>query len=173
MAIQIAGTTVIDNSRNLTNIVNACVGACHNTYALTDASNNIYATDFKLTLSLTTCLGLSIQGGFLICKATSVGWIVAPRVTEVSRTWYLINDADTRAQAVTGCTGWFVPTLGQLNNPGYTCRTFWNSHSACIYWSSTALNATVSCAVNFTNGGPGYLPNSNTLCVRSFRCVAY
>jgi len=69
------------------------------------------------THSFTTAalnLGDSYGGGFLICKASPVRWVVSPRSAEVSRTWYLRDDANTTAQAVSGCTGWFVPTCGQL-----------------------------------------------------------
>jgi hypothetical protein len=61
----------------------------------------------------------------LICKASPLRWVVSPYSAEVSRTWYLRNDANTTAQSVSGCTGWFVPTLSQLQNPGYICRSFW------------------------------------------------
>jgi hypothetical protein len=75
---------------------------------------------------------------------------------EVSRTWYLRNDANTTAQSVSGCTGWFVPTCGQLQNPGYCCRSFWGPspcYSSTDYWSSTEYNAPGACGVDFTTGG--------------------
>jgi hypothetical protein len=70
-------------------------------------------------------LGDSYEGGFLICKASPLRWVVSPYSAEVSRNWYLRNDANTTAQSVSGCTGWFVPTRSQLQNPGYCCRSFW------------------------------------------------
>jgi hypothetical protein len=100
-------------------------------------------------------VGDSYEGGFLICKASPLRWVVSPYSAEVSRTWYLRNDANTRAQQVSGCTGWFVPTRSQLQNPGYICRSFWGPapcYSSPYYWSSTEHNATGACRVNFTNG---------------------
>jgi hypothetical protein len=121
-------------------------------------------------------LGASLGGGFLICRAGGLGWIVSPRSAEVSRTWYLREDANTTAQSVSGCTGWFVPTLGQLQNPGYLCRSFWGTSpcfSSTLYWSSTEINSTNACSVNFANGNTYNGSKTHTYCVRAFRCVTY
>jgi hypothetical protein len=138
---------------------------------------NISGTD---TYSFTTgdpALGASYEGGFLICKSSPIRWIVAPSSSQVSRTWYAREDANTRAQQVSGCSGWFVPTCGQLQNPGYTCRTFWDSFSPTCYWSSTVGNNSTAWWVCFTTGLAGggfqYLSRTITNCVRSFRCVTY
>jgi hypothetical protein len=45
-------------------------------------------------------LGDSYEGGFLICKASPLRWVVSPYSAEVSRTWYLRNDANTTAQSI-------------------------------------------------------------------------
>jgi hypothetical protein len=173
MAIRISSTTVIDNSRNLTNIANTTLLTSGvNTFAFRDANCNIGA-NLCLCVGQVTPLGTFVQGGYLICKATSVGWIVAPITTEVSRTWYLRDDANTRAQSVSGCTGWFVPTISQLQNPGYTCRTFWNPPASNNYWSSTQFNITQAYLVSFGNGSVICTDKSNLFFVRSFRCVAY
>jgi len=122
-------------------------------------------------------LGDSFEGGFLICKASPVRWVVSPRSAEVSRTWYLRDDASTTAQSVSGCTGWFVPTCAQLLNPGYCCRSLWGP-SPCFslsnYWSSTdGGNSGFACFVNFSNGQTSNTNKPHTECVRAFRCVTY
>ena len=122
-------------------------------------------------------LGSSYEGGFLICKASPLRWVVSPRSAEVSRTWYSRNDANTRAQQVSGCTGWFVPTCGQLHNPGFVCRSFWGP-SPCYtptrYWSdSFSGDPRFAYYVNFTNGSRYGENRDCTLCVRAFRCVSY
>lgn len=121
-------------------------------------------------------LGASLGGGFLICKAGGVAWIVSPRSTEVSRTWLLREDANTTAQSASGCTGWFIPTISQLQNPGYLCRSFWGPSpcfSSTRYWSSTEANATSACSVNFCNGNVTNDNKADTFCVRAFRCLTY
>jgi hypothetical protein len=118
-------------------------------------------------------LGESYEGGFLICCSSPTRWVVSPYSAEVSRTWYLRNDANTTAQSVSGCAGWFVPTCGLLQNPGYTCRTFWDSFSSALYWSSTDINATTACRVSLTTGGASSCLKNSPTCVRSFRCVTY
>ena len=131
------------------------------------------------THSFTTAdvaLGDSYEGGFLICKASPLRWVVSPYSAEVSRTWYDRNDANTRSQAVSGCTGWFVPTVSQLQNPGYCCRSFWGPspcYSSTIYWSSTEAIATHACNVSFNSGSTSSFTKPNSFCVRAFRCVTY
>jgi hypothetical protein len=120
-------------------------------------------------------LGDSYEGGFLICKASPLRWVVSPYSAEVGRTWYNRNDANTTAQSVSGCSGWFVPTRPQLQNPGYCCRSFWGPSpcfSSTRYWSSTESSATLACNVNFGSGAYGY-HKTFSFCVRAFRCVTY
>jgi hypothetical protein len=112
-------------------------------------------------------------GGSLICKNGGVAWIVAPNTSEVSRTWALRNDAVTTATACTSTDTWFIPTVSQLQNPGYSCRTFWDSFSSTRYWSSTEGNATNACYVLFNIGNANYGNKAYTRCVRAFRCVTY
>lgn len=123
-------------------------------------------------------LGSFFGGGFVICcQGGGVAWVVSPFSAQVSRTWYLRNDAATRAQQVSGCTGWFVPTISQLQNPGYICRSFWGP-SPCFsnasYWSSTDSSDEEASILRFFNGTVGDdIYKSNTFCVRAFRQVTY
>jgi len=110
----------------------------------------------------------------IICKNGGIAWLVAPISTEVSRTWYCREDAVTRAIAVTSVTTeWFVPCIGQLQNPGYLCRSYWDSYSSTFYWSSTETSSTIACFLNFFNGGTGTRSKASTYCVRAFRCITY
>ena len=118
-------------------------------------------------------LGSAVAGGYLICKSGGTAWIVSPSSTEVSRIWNSRNDAVTTAQASAACGDWFVPTKEQLLNPGYTCRTYWDSYSSAVYWSSTEIYVGDACIVCFYTGTAGTCNNSNTFCVRAFRCVTY
>ena len=126
-------------------------------------------------------LGSAHEGGFLMCTAGGIQWIVSPYNTEVSRNGSSVDDANTRAQAVTGCTGWFVPTLAQLQNPGYCCRSFWGPspcYSADTYYSSNEFQPGYRRAgVHFLNGNvmmSGISPQLGAVfCVRAFRCVTY
>ena len=139
--------------------------------------NTSGADTYSFTTITDVVLGASYEGGFLICKASPLRWVVSPRSAEVARDWFNRNDANTRAQAVSGCTGWFVPTCTQLQNPGYLCRSFWGPspcYSSANYWSSTEFNAPRAFCVNFFNGTAvhGY-PKSYSFYVRAFRCVTY
>ena len=122
-------------------------------------------------------LGDPFEGGFLICCASSVYWIVSPSSAEVSRVWNSRTDSNTLAQQVSGCTGWFIPSVTQLQNPGYCCRTYWDSIGFTNYWSDTSVNAQNACGVSFVTGAAdnagGYGNINFARGVRSFRCVTY
>ena len=128
---------------------------------------------FGQRCALGTCIP-QLGNSTIICKNGGIAWLVAPISTEVSRSWYSREDAVTRAIAVTSLTtGWFVPTLGQLQNPGYLCRSFWDSYSSTRYWSSTESNANHACYVIFSAGTTSGDAKTCSFCVRAFRCVTY
>ena len=153
-------------------------GGATRTFSITfgNAFGNSTAATATLTVTAPT-LGSSFGGGFLICRSGGVNWIVSPRSAEVGRDWYSRNDANTRAQQVSGCTGWFVPTVSQLQNPGYICRSFWGPSpcysSAAFYWSSTEGHSNWACRVYFNSGNAYSASKTFTYCVRAFRCVTY
>jgi len=120
-----------------------------------------------------TELGDAYEGGYLICYSGGTLWIVAPASTEVSRDWYSRDNAVTTANANAACGDWFVPTSGQLQNPGYTCITYWDSYSSRCYWSITEKDGSAACVVNFSSGSLGSQFKHNAHCVRAFRCVTY
>ena len=154
-------TLCINQSGTYRNIVTGCINQS-GTYRLFKES-----APFR---------GDSYGGGFLICKASPLRWVVSPYSAEVSRSWHLRNDANTTAQSVSGCTGWFVPTVSQLQNPGYLCRSFWGPSpcfSSYYYWSSTEYGATHACYVVFDFGTTVNFLKPVPWCVRAFRCVTY
>jgi hypothetical protein len=139
----------------------------------------------------TSPVGTSLpDGSRLICKAGGTAWIVAPASTQVSQCWNnsagsvvgnkpCVCDWPTLNTQLINCgfnpADWFVPTVLQLQNPGYVCRTQWGSFSAAFYWSSTEVCAGGAFGVGFTNGN-AYCCDFNksiTGCVRAFRCVTY
>jgi hypothetical protein len=120
-------------------------------------------------------LGSVFGGGCLICKSGGVLWVAGQSSTQVCRTWYLRTDASTVAQQVSGCTGWFVPTASQLQNPGFTCRVYWDYGSPHTrYWSDTECTSSNAYTVYFNPSGTRS-PNSKPAVyrVRAFRCVTY
>ena len=141
-----------------------------------DSFTGINTVGTALTHAFTTKpleLGEAYEGGYLICQSGGTRWVVAPSSSQVSRSWYLRADANTTAQSITGCTGWFVPTCNQLKNPGYNCRTYWDSYSPVLYWSNTQHSSWGAFNITFA-GGVCHDSNKNTSrLVRSFRCVTY
>jgi len=115
------------------------------------------------------------EGGYIICQASSVQWIVAPSSTEVQRDWYSINDAVTNAESNAACGDWFVPTCGQLVNPGYVCKIYWDLYCQSRYWSNTEVPGFPYFAycMHMNNGVPGSTNKGGCYFVRAFRCVSY
>ena len=134
----------------------------------------------------------TFDGSRLICKAGGIGWFVAPSSTQVIgpwaggqynstevedkcciSEWSALQTALENLSRPIDSTKWFVPSITQLNNPGYVCRTNWDSFDAASYWSSTERLATLACRQFFTNGfiTSGY--KSGSYGVRAFRCVTY
>jgi len=131
------------------------------------------------------------DGSRIICKAGGTAWIVAPACTQVSSTWNgttdtLVGDQCCVSSWATLCSrlisccfnpsDWFVPSASQLQNPGYVCRTNWDSFSSTSpYWSSTENSAPCAFCVSFCFNGctDGFGLKTFTNCVRAFRCVTY
>jgi len=124
----------------------------------------------------------------IICKSGGTAWIVAPATTQVSQTWNgtttdLVGDkccvcdwsslCSALVSAGFNPTDWFVPCYQLLENPGYVCRTNWDSFSAFCYWSSTECSATEACGFRYTAGSASSPGKACTYCVRAFRCVTY
>ena len=97
----------------------------------------------------------------------------APSSTEVSANWYSRNNAVTSANAQAACGDWFVPSYGQLQNPGYVCRTYWDSYSNAKYWSDTQCNSVLAYYVHFSNGNATWHMKNHAFKVRAFRTVSY
>ena len=141
------------------------------------ASGNAIINTYNFTSAADwPTLGAQGEGGYLICMASSNLWIVAPSSTEVTRNWYSRSDAVTTANSNAACGGWFIPTCSQLYNPGYTCRTYWDSyHPTRRYWSNTECRPDAAFSVNVPDDGAiSYFLKTHSTCkVRAFRCVSY
>ena len=117
----------------------------------------------------------STIGGYLLCCSSGNLWVLAPYASEVNRFWADRTDANTKALQETGCTGWFVPSQNQLNNPGYQCRTYWDCIISTGHWSDTTVgpNPPNAYRINMQFGNNTPYPKGNENLVRSFRCVSY
>ena len=133
------------------------------------------------------------DGSKIICKAGGTAWIVAPSNTQVCQTWNnttntqvgnkpCVCDWPTLCTRMISCGfnpgDWFVPSCAQLLNPGYTCRTQWDTFnvSNVCYWSSTEVNSSQAFTTNFTAGNTTcyhFFNKATTGSVRAFRCVTY
>jgi hypothetical protein len=75
---------------------------------------------------------------------------------------------------------WFVPSISQLQNPGYVCRSRWDSYintPGFQYWSSTEVSSTNAYTMDSTSGtctggSTGQIKSVNAT-IRAFRCVTY
>jgi hypothetical protein len=138
------------------------------------------------------------DGSRIICKSGGKAWIVAPETTQVSEAWGNLTACGCIDNSPLGLSvhsditsenfpvlynrliscgfnpsDWFVPCYQLLQNPGYVCRTQWDSFSATNYWSSTEASATAACRVSYSTGNASIGSKATTFCVRAFRCVTY
>jgi hypothetical protein len=135
------------------------------------APNSLIDT-YNFTSEVVFALGDPWQGGYAICLSGSTVWIIAPSSSEVNRSWYSRNDANSRASAVSGCSGWFVPNCAQGKDPFKKCVGYWDSGGGGRYWTSTEFNGFLALTVlNST-----YTLNrdkNNSYPVRSMRLGSY
>jgi hypothetical protein len=134
-------------------------------------------------------VGSTVLGGILICKSgTGVAWIVAPASTQVCSSW---NGSTSTTVGNMVCasawpalstalinagfnpTDWFVPTPAQISNPGYACRSLWDSFCCTCYWSSTESGSGSACVWNMGNNTSDNKNKAECHFVRAFRCVTY
>ena len=145
----------------------------------TSSGNDLINTYNFTTKSLE--LGDAFEGGFLICCSSNVYWIVSPFCTEVSRAWSARTDANTRAQDVSGCTGWFTLSIALYDNPFYACRTHIDEYSfgnadACRYWANDSGNSGDKCFFHISQNQSKSCSQHNPSVVmrsRAMRCVSY
>jgi len=126
----------------------------------------------------------------LIARDGGCAWIVAPATTQVGSAWAggqynssavgdkcCISEWSGLETALTNAgltpSDWFVPSRIQLQNPGYLCRTNWDSFSVANYWSSTQVNASAAYNVSYFCCTAYGRNKATVLCVRAFRCVTY
>ena len=169
---------------NATNLKNPSSGG-NNIVLAADGSvtmSTLNASAMNYSSGLRCCaLGTLVEGGYLFAKQGSLAWIVACSSRQVSRNWASRGDAVTVANNSNACGDWFVPSFTDLifaNN----CKTFWDSYSNAVYWSSTPCNVAPGYVwyVNFDNGinqqfgcNGGNAVATCIRCVRAFRRVAY
>lgn len=127
-------------------------------------------------LFVTPPIGTCICGGNLASVTGGCYWIAAPTTSEVSRSWYSRNDAITRAQQVSGVSGWFIPSASDLlSRPSGWSHG--NGHhgdgGTGMYWSDTQVAGHTAQYVLFGDGCIFIRGKQSVIRVRAFRTVAY
>lgn len=124
-------------------------------------------------------LGTDCKGFFICCGPSTAKWFVAPECTQVARTYNQRLDSVTCANACMGACGWFVPSCGQLINPGSCCTANWDAFCTAAYWSNDSAGTHGRWAVSVPSGSPfaysgsyDQFTQNRTFCIRAFRCTA-
>ena len=104
------------------------------------------------------------QGGYVMCKTVDTLWIIAPPEAQLYVDYNNRTTATTCAQTVTGYSGWFYPSLGQLQNPAYVCRQYSPNGFPSSWGNAQGQNNVV-----YSNGAIGGEATSHT----GFRAVAF
>ena len=144
------------------------------------ASGNAEINTYNFTTEIQLPpLGSSYEGGYLVCASSNIAWIVAPRYTQVRRSWWNRCHSVTLANNNSSCGDWFYPTCAQTGNPGYLCRTHWNCYcNHRHYWSDTdyQCNPTVhpiDAWRRMDDGSTSFAAKPGHQQVRAYRCVSY
>ena len=119
-------------------------------------------------------LGAAGCGGYLICKSSRIYWITSTCEMGVYRTWYQRCDAATCAQQVSGCSGWFIPSIQQWQNPGQQCRQYFDWYTAPL-WSNSPGDHPYHAWMMYLGNGTCSQGGKQTshIYARAFRCVSY
>ena len=140
------------------------------------ASGNSIINTYNFTTEANwPVLGNEGEGGYLICMSGGNLWIVAPSSTERNTKYYshsMVN-AITAANTNAACGDWFVPNCSQMKNPGYQCRTYWDSYSNAIYWTTTQLSGNSAWGFHMGNSFSYNTYKDDTHRTRAFRCASY
>jgi hypothetical protein len=137
-------------------------------------------------------VGSSVLGGTLICKAGGIAWIIAPTSTQVTTNWTdnIWGNTQVTARCCTcdwpsvstalanagfNPSQWFIPSCGQLQNPGFVCRSRWDSPTpTATHWSANDSGPNTAVAVQFDNANARNDNKSISFhLVRAMRCVTY
>jgi hypothetical protein len=132
------------------------------------------------------------DGSFLICKAGGTAWFVAPASTQIATQWaggqYNGSSVGNKCcvsewGVLSTClsnrgytpTEWFVPSVAQIQNPGFNCRSNWDvgGPNNNLYWTSGESGSTGASAVYLNNNNSYAVCKVSELGVRAFRCATY
>lgn len=117
-------------------------------------------------------LGTFILGGNIVTRTgDGTAWIAAPASTGVAGGTSSFTTVISNAETASGYSGWFIPSISQLQDPIYTNKNNWESASG-LFWSST-VGGGGYCYINMNNGSLGSCSTSNSFNIRAFRCVTY
>jgi hypothetical protein len=196
MAIQISGTTVIDNSRNFSSIESISGnGVATQAEAEAGTNNDQIMTPLRVKQAIEATsggggvdddinwsgcnVGCTVRGGGnVIYKSGGIIWIVAPSSSQDGSTWPLGycngsgGASPNQAQRITGRSGWFIPDLGMLQT-SYNCRAYWDTYCGCVYWSSTGCYSISAHNLCFANGTYSNRQTNGGGCVRTMRVICY
>ena len=114
------------------------------------------------------------DGSIVVKKENGLALLASPKSTEVCCAWSKEFPEVFNKLKEEGFnpSQWFIPTVEQLK-VAYMNLDVRKNFSATLYWSSTELNATCAYNVTYTNGSAYRINETNTCCVRAFRCVTY
>ena len=112
------------------------------------------------------------DGSIVLKKENGLALLVAPKNTEVEAEWSKEFPEVFQKLKEEGFnpSQWFVPSIEQLK---LAYENIPNKFSSTPYWSSTELNSSFACSMNFNSGNTHSNGKRLTCCVRAFRCVTY
>jgi hypothetical protein len=112
-------------------------------------------------------IGKSLDGGVIISKNNGTYTIVSPKKSEMNLTWYEFSKAIQKAEEETGTTGWYVPSLYELQNHKEVLKL------QDFYWTSTENDLGTAYKLNMNSNVPYVASKIESYLVRTFKKVNY
>lgn len=121
--------------------------------------------EFKFTTE--NALGKYLNGGVVISKNNSQYTIVSSQKSEMKLTWHEFDKVIQKITQDTGTTGWYVPTLQELQNHKEVLKL--ND----FYWTSSENDTLTSYKINMNSNIPYVANKSESYLIRLFKKVNF
>lgn len=110
-------------------------------------------------------IGDLLDGNIIVSEVNGNFIVIAPKKSEMNLTWYEIDKAIQKTEEDTGTTGWYLPSIYELQNYKNELK------SDAYYWSSTEIDLEYSYALNTNNQVPHSTNKKESHLIRLFKKV--
>jgi hypothetical protein len=105
------------------------------------------------------------NGGFFVCTNGVCRWFISAAITEKTCSY----DNGYTPTVECACTNggdcsWYIGNVTEMRCAGFTCRTYWDSYTSSLYWTSTQKSNYPRRGVHVDIGTGQYSQSSGLYC---------